>query len=58
MADRSSQLQSRALPDTRMRFARLLEALSADDQPGFVLAELSQGLSSASVRSPSQRWWK
>ncbi|HSS51076.1 MAG TPA: hypothetical protein VLX28_19215 [Thermoanaerobaculia bacterium] len=35
MAGRSSQ------PDARMRFARLLEALSDDDQPSFVLAELN-----------------
>ncbi len=45
MAGRSSQLQSRALPDARMRFARLLEALPGDDQPGFVLAELNDLLS-------------
>jgi hypothetical protein len=37
---RSSQLQ-----DPRLRFARLLEVLRADDQPGFALAELNDLLS-------------
>ena len=37
--------RSRALPDARMRFARLLEALHDDDQPGFALAELNDLLS-------------
>lgn len=41
MAERSSQLQI-----SRMRFARLLEALTDDEQPGFVLAELNDLLSS------------
>jgi hypothetical protein len=40
MASRSSQLQ-----DARMRFARLLEVLRADPQPGFALAELNDLLS-------------
>ncbi|HEX3131044.1 MAG TPA: hypothetical protein VH394_27160 [Thermoanaerobaculia bacterium] len=44
MARRSSQ-QSQELPDTRVRFARLLEALRDDDQPGFVLAEVNDLLS-------------
>ena len=34
------------LLDARMRFARLLEALPGEDQPGFVLAELNDLLSS------------
>ena len=41
MAGRSSQLQ-----DAQTRFARLLEVLRADDQPGFALAELNGLLSS------------
>jgi hypothetical protein len=45
MAGRSSQLESRALPKARLRFARLLEALRDDDRPGFVLAELNDLLS-------------
>ncbi len=45
MAGRSSQLQSRALPEARLRFARLLEALRDDDRPSFVLAELNDLLS-------------
>src|SRR5262245_27989197 len=44
MARRSSQ-QSQELPDTRVRFTRLLEALRDDDQPGFVLAEVNDLLS-------------
>ena len=40
MAGRSSHLQ-----DTQTRFARLLEALRADDQPGFALAEINDLLS-------------
>jgi hypothetical protein len=43
--DMSTYVLSRALPDARMRFARLLEALPDDDQPGFVLAELNDLLS-------------
>lgn len=45
MADRSAYVLSRALPDAQMRFARLLEALTDDDQPSFVLAELNDLLS-------------
>jgi hypothetical protein len=45
MADRSAYVPSRALPDAQMRFARLLEALTDDDQPSFVLAELNDFLS-------------
>lgn len=48
MAGRSSQ----ALPDARLRFARLLDALRDDDQPGFALAELNDllsGLTSAEL---------
>lgn len=41
MAGRSSQPQV-----ARMQFARLLEALRDDDQPGFALAELNDLLSS------------
>ena len=40
MAGRSSQLQ-----DAQTRFARLLEVLRTDDQPGFALAELNDILS-------------
>ena len=43
--DMSAYVLSRALPDARMRFARLLEALPGDDQPGFALAELNDLLS-------------
>jgi hypothetical protein len=41
MAGRSSQLR-----DAQTRFARLLEVLRTDDQPGFALAELNDLLSS------------
>jgi hypothetical protein len=41
MAGRSSQLH-----DAQTRFARLLEVLRTDDQPGFALAELNDLLSS------------
>lgn len=34
-----------ALPDTQLRFARLLKVLRDDDRPGFVLAELNDLLS-------------
>ena len=44
MAGRSSQPQV-----ARMQFAQLLEALRGDDQPGFVLAELNDLLSSLSA---------
>ena len=43
--DMSAYVLSRALPDARMRFARLLEALRNDDRPGFALAELNDLLS-------------
>jgi uncharacterized protein (DUF1778 family) len=43
--DMSAYVLSRALPDARMRFARLLEALRDDDRPGFALAELNDLLS-------------
>ncbi|HEV7505643.1 MAG TPA: hypothetical protein VGS07_12075 [Thermoanaerobaculia bacterium] len=42
----SAYVLSRALPDAQMRFARLLEALPDDEQPGFVLAVLNDLLSS------------
>jgi hypothetical protein len=41
----SAYVLSRVLPDARLRFARLLEALRADDRPGFALAELNDLLS-------------
>jgi hypothetical protein len=44
--DMSAHVLSRALPDSRMRFARLLEALRSGDQPRFALAELNDLLSS------------
>ncbi len=44
--DMSAYVLSRALPEARMRFAGLLEALrDGDDQPGFALAELNDLLS-------------
>lgn len=43
--DMSTYVLSRALPDARMRFTQILEALPDDDQPGFVLAELNDLLS-------------
>jgi uncharacterized protein (DUF1778 family) len=43
--DMSAYVLSRALPDARMQFARLLEALRDDDRPGFALAELNDLLS-------------
>jgi uncharacterized protein (DUF1778 family) len=43
--DMSAYVLSRVLPETRVRFTRLLEALRADDQPAFVLAELNDLLS-------------
>lgn len=43
--DMSAYVLSRALPDARMQFARLLEALRDDDPPGFALAELNDLLS-------------
>jgi Protein of unknown function (DUF1778) len=43
--DMSAYVLSRALPDARMQFARLLEALRDCDQPAFVLAELNDLLS-------------
>jgi hypothetical protein len=43
--DMSTYVLSRALPDAEMRFTRLLEMLSDDDQPSFVLAELNDLLS-------------
>ena len=43
--DMSAYVLSRALPDARLRLARLLEALRDDDQPGFALAELNDLLS-------------
>lgn len=42
--DMSTYVLSRVLPDARLRFARLLEALR-DDQSGFALAELNDLLS-------------
>jgi hypothetical protein len=39
--DMPAHALSRALPDARLRFARLLEALRDDDRPGFALAELN-----------------
>src|SRR5262245_42881571 len=44
--DMSAYVLSRALPDSRMRFARLLDALRNGDQPSFALAELNDLLSS------------
>lgn len=43
MAGRASQpyVLSRAMPDTRIRFAQLLEALRDDDRHSFALAELN-----------------
>jgi len=41
----AATMLSRALPDARLRFLRLLEALRDDEQPGFVLAELNDLLS-------------
>lgn len=43
--DMSAYVLSRALPDARMQFARLLEALHDDDRPSFALAELNDLLS-------------
>jgi len=43
--DMSAYVLSRALPDARLRFARLVTALRDDDQPGFVLAQLNDLLS-------------
>lgn len=43
--DMSTYVLSRALPDARLRFVRLLEMLRNDDQPSFVLAELNDLLS-------------
>ncbi len=43
--DTSAYVLPRALPDARLRFARLLEMLCDDDQPSFVLAELNDLLS-------------
>lgn len=40
----STYVLSRALPEARLRFLRLLEALRDDDQPGYVLAELNDFL--------------
>jgi hypothetical protein len=46
MADRSSQHQIRiTLPEARLQFARLLEALRDDERPSFALAELNDLLS-------------
>jgi hypothetical protein len=39
--DMSAYVLSRALPDARMRFVRLLEALRDDGEPGFALAEIN-----------------
>lgn len=47
--DMSTYVLSRALPDSRRRFTRLLEALRDDDRPGFVLAELNELLSGLSA---------
>jgi hypothetical protein len=44
--DMSAYVLSRALPNPRLQFARLLEELRGEDQPGFVLAELNDLLSS------------
>ncbi len=44
--DMSTYVLSRALPDAQRRFAELLEMLPDEDQPGFVLAELNDLLSS------------
>lgn len=49
----STYVLSRALPEARLRFLRLLEALRDDDQPSFVLAELNDflsGLASSELR--------
>jgi uncharacterized protein (DUF1778 family) len=43
--DMSAYVLSRALPDSRLRFVRLLAMLRDDDQPSFVLAELNDLLS-------------
>jgi uncharacterized protein (DUF1778 family) len=43
--DMSAYVLSRALPDARIRFAELLEALRVDARAGFVLAELNELLS-------------
>jgi uncharacterized protein (DUF1778 family) len=43
--DLSSYVLSRALPDARQKFERLLAALPQADQPSFVLAELNALLS-------------
>jgi hypothetical protein len=43
--DMSTYVLSRALPDARLRFAGLLEALRVDDRPSFALAELNDLLS-------------
>lgn len=56
MASRSPQradVLGQALPDARLRFARLLEALRDDDRPSFALAELNDllsGLNSGDLR--------
>jgi len=51
--DMSSYVLSRALPDAKLRFAGLLGALRAEEEPGFVLAELNDllsGLASAELQ--------
>lgn len=51
--DMSTYVLSRVLPDARLRFAALLEALRDDEQAGFVLAELNDllsGLASGELR--------
>jgi hypothetical protein len=42
--DVSRYVLSRILPEPRLRFARLLEALHEEERPGFVLAELNDFL--------------
>ena len=44
--DMSTYVLSRALPETRLRFLRLLESLRDEERPSYVLAELNDLLSS------------
>lgn len=52
--DMSTYVLTRALPEARLRFLRLVEGLRDEDQPSFVLAELNDllsGLTSSELQS-------